>query len=447
MNDLDDAIPYKPGSARRRAKAHGNERADDHWYYKCLTSTRGGVLSNHANVMLALREDPAWSDVVGFDKMRNQVMLFGPIPTHGGKPPIVVEQPRPWTDDTDDDDAVAQEWFQVAGLHRVGRDLIAAAITQFAREHPFHPITDWLDGLAWDGIPRVCGGSTGDGEIIPPWLTAYMGAEDTPYSRAVGAMWLKSAVARVFQPGCKADHVLILEGPQAAGKSTACRILCGDEWFTDSLHELKTRDAAAHLEGKWFVELAELDAMSRADEATLKAFLTRQVEKYRPAYGRREIESPRQCVFVGTTNKHVYLKDETGSRRFWPVAIGQIDLSAIEADRAQLWAEAVNLYRRDRSWHITDPELLRAAERQQDDRYDTDVWEEKIGEHLAGRTSVTIHEVMRDALGVATPHMDRAGQNRVMKALQRLGWQRGKQDSAGRRTWQPTADRGHSALS
>ena len=145
------------------------------------------------------------------------------------------------------------------------------------------------------------------------WLSTYLGADDTEYSRAVGSRWLISAVARIFRPGAKADCCLILEGPQGIRKSTALRTVAG-EYFTDELADLGSKDAAMQTRGVWIIELSELDNLSHAEVARIKAFMSRTTDRFRPPYGMRLVESPRQCVFAGTVNHGTYLRDETGGQ-------------------------------------------------------------------------------------------------------------------------------------
>ena len=417
----------------RHAEATPVWKADSgNWYSHTLTNARGGVLNNHANAMLALRHDPAWQGVFASDEMRGQVMLRRPVPRLGQAPETPFERPAPWIDEND---AQAQEYLQLTGFPQMAKPVVATAVSQRAMELNYHPIRDYLESLKWDGIPRVQGGLMTEGDILEPFFVTYYGASDTAYNQMVGTMFPVSAVARIMDPGCKVDHVPILEGQQGIGKSTSMLILASEAYFSDSLPEVGTKDAMDHLRGKWIIEIAELDAMSRAEDTAFKAFITRQEDKFRPAYGRREIEWPRQCAFVGTTNRSVYLKDETGGRRYWPVPCTSIDLAALKRDRDQIWAEAVHLYRQGHQWHITNSDLIQQAEAEQKARYDVDVWHDKIEAYVADKEEVTVCDIMEKALFVDTPKQDRKGQNRVMKTLRHLGWEGGSRIDGGRRGW------------
>ena len=233
-----------------------------------------------------------------------------------------------------------------------------------ARDIMHHPVRERLNGLKWDGTAR-----------LDSWLTDYLGVEPATgydaeksqahrYTSEVGLRWLISAVARVYQPGCKADHCLILEGPQGVGKSTAAATLAlEDAWFADEIADLGTKDSAQDLRGKWIIELGELSALKRGEIERVKAFMSRKVDHYRPSYGRRSQDFPRQCVFIGITNADAYLGDETGGRRFWPVKVGKIDLEKLKADREQLWAEAVAAYRAGEKWWLDKATEALARER------------------------------------------------------------------------------------
>ena len=365
-----------------------------------------------ANALTALRNDPALCKCFAFDEMLRAPLLVRPLP--GGDNDHIV---RPVSDV---DVSSLQEYLQHAGFCRLAKDVTHQAVDVRAQERAFHPVRDYLHALTWDRRPRV-----------ETWLSDYLGAERTPYTAGIGRMFLVAMVGRIFHPGCKADYMLVLEGEQGTRKSTACSIL-GGEWFSDALPDVtQGKDASQHLRGKWLIEVSEMHAMNRAGAALLKAFITRDTERFRPSYGRREVIEPRQCVFIGTTNRSAYLRDETGGRRFWPVKTATIDTDALIRDRDQLFAEAVELYRRDiQWWPDASFEKVHIAP-EQDARFEDDVWEEMIREYLHGKSSVLVGQIARHALEIQKSRIGRADQNRITSILHRLGWPRQRKDFKG----------------
>jgi predicted P-loop ATPase len=174
-----------------------------------------------------------------------------------------------------------------------------------------------------------------------------------------------------------------------------------------------------------------MSALSRAEAAALKAFITRTEEQYRPPWGRKEVSEPRQCVFIGTTNKPAYLRDETGGRRFWPVKVGKVKLEALERDRDQLFAEAVCLFQSNGRWWPDAAFEREHIQPEQDARFEADAWEDVITDYLIGRDRVSVGQVAKEALSIDTPKQDRVAQNRIIAVLDGLRWQRVR-DSQGR---------------
>jgi predicted P-loop ATPase len=368
----------------------------------------GQPIANIANVMTVLRTLSEWQGVFALDRFAGKVMLLSPIPDASGRKPNDFRV-RPLTDG---DVIKAVEWFQQKYMPGIGKEAIADAMFAIAAERGFDPLEDKLRSLRWDGGAR-----------IDKWLETYCGAtiddsQPAEYVRAVGACWLIAAVARALRPGCKVDTALVLSGPQGLGKSTVGRILAYD-WFSDGLPPIHTKDASDHLRGVWIVEFGEMATATRSDVEELKAYLTRTVERFRPAYGRLEIEYPRRNVFFGTSNRSEFLKDTTGGRRFWPVKVTTIDTDRLLADRDQLWAEAVHRFERGERWHLADAGAQLAGVQQKAFAV-VDERAELLAQKIADRTTVRVLECCR-LLDMAT---DKRAQMEVADMLTSLGWER-----------------------
>ncbi len=247
------------------------------------------------NALIALRSCPEWDGVLAYDEFAVTPMALQP-------PPWLQRlhnkwEPRLWADD---DDVRTTAWLQRNDICINSLRSVAAAVLTVARERSYHPIRDYLEGIEWDGGDRVEG-----------FAANMLGAARTPYHEAVSRVLFVSGVARIMQPGCKADCVPTLEGAQGIGKSTALKTLFSP-WFSDDLAELGTKDASMQVRTAWCIELAELSAMSAAETEKIKSFISRSVDRFRPSYGRHVIEAPRQSVLIGTTNATVYLKDDSG---------------------------------------------------------------------------------------------------------------------------------------
>jgi predicted P-loop ATPase len=263
---------------------------------------------------------------------------------------------------------------------------------------------------------------------LPAWVPRIL------TSPAIGSRWLISAVARIFQPGAKADCCLILEGPQGIRKSTALRTIAG-EYFTDELADLGSKDAAMQTRGVWIIELSELDNLSHAEVARIKAFMSRATDQFRPPYGMRLVESPRQCVFAGTVNHGSYLRDETGGRRFWPVVCGQIDVDGLGEVRDQLWAEAKARYESGCPWWLDTADLVQLASDQQEARYDDDPWEEVIGPWLESKQSTAISEVLQRCIDKPQALWTQTDKIRAARCLRAQGWVRYRERQGNRLEW------------
>jgi hypothetical protein len=276
---------------------------------------KGEIVSGHqGNIRLAIEK---LGVTLRYDEFRGSPIIQG-LPEFG-----------PWLDDP----AMVRLWLLIDEKFgfRPRQDFFNAVVADACQRGRFHPVRDYLDGLRWDGKPR-----------LDTWLITYLGAEDTAYVKAVGAIVPIAAVRRVRKPGSKFDELMIWEGPQGQQKSSALEALSVDrEWFSDSIPlNAKDKEMIEGHAGKWVCEIADLQGRSKSEIERVKATLSRGVDRARLAYARLPIEVPRQCVFIGTTNGEKYLTDLTGNRRFWPVRVTRVDIDGLRRDRDQLWAEA-----------------------------------------------------------------------------------------------------------
>lgn len=321
--------------------------------------TKKGYLSTIKNITTILRNDPELKGKFALNKFEQREVITGDLPWRK------YDSKNPYLTDRDD----ANLRFRLEDIYKIsGRLNTFDAMQIIMEENSFHPVKDYLFPLSWDGKQRL--------ETL---LIDYLGAEDTPYTRAVTRKSFIAGVARIFNPGCKFDYVLVIIGKQGTGKSTLIKKL-GQSWYSDSFSGFQGKEAYEQIQSVWILEMAELAGLNKAEMDQIKHYISKQEDRFRVAYGKRTENFPRQCIFIGTTNSSDFLKDPTGNRRFWPVQTG---LRAPAKDLFngltqelinQLWAEAVYLYN-DGEDLFLDHELEQEAFAQQtvhrirDDRF------------------------------------------------------------------------------
>ena len=408
---------------------------------------KGKLINSAANAALILARDrefgapppdefgaaPLPGPALGFDEMGQQELWRRPPPEGTGfaTPTGVV---------ADHHLLYVQAWLYRLTRVEFKTMTIIAAVQAAAHECTYNPVTEYLEGLSWDGTPR-----------LSEWLITYLGAAPSAINRRIARWWLISAVARAFRPGCRADHMLVLEGPQGAKKSTALQVLA-DRWYSPGPEKLGDKDGPQSLRGRWIIEMAELDALKGRELATIKKFLTDPSDVYRPSYGRYHVTVARRCVFAGTTNEATYLHDVTGGRRFWPVLVGKIDIDGLTRDRDQLFAEAVVAFEAGEPWWPSTEDEHAELRELQDERHETDAWTDTILDYLDGRTEVpalkgsapvvtpvrsqvTVDEILVKVVALERGRYGRVEQMRVGNILRRLGWCRARVTVRGRQSW------------
>lgn len=334
----------------------GEEAPDTDWLEKMDVDGKGNNRSTINNIKLILDNDPELSGTFAKNNFEKREVALRDMPWRK------VDRNTAYLSDVDD--AGLRDYLEtVYGI--TGMQKVKDALDLTVEKNAFHPVRDYLNQVSWDGEERL--------ETL---LIDYLGAEDTPYIRAVTRKTFVAAVARIFQPGIKFDYVLVLVGKQGIGKSTIIKKL-GKSWYSDSFGTVQGKEAFEQIQGVWLVEMGELAGLKKAEMETIKHFISKQEDRYRVAYGRRIDNFPRQCVFFGTTNNKDFLHDPTGNRRFWPVDTMEgvptksvfTDLDDYEID--QLWAEAVCLYKAGETRYL-DKELEEQAYKMQTEHSEND---------------------------------------------------------------------------
>lgn len=397
-----------------------DDAPDVEWPKLLAVKADNTLKRTEGNAALILGNAAEWAGVIQYDEFRDAVFFAAPPPRIPGLP-----APAPGDVLADHHYQYVGHWFvRFRGLN-LGHDAIARAVKTAAQHHVVNPLTAYLDQLRWDGDPR-----------LDVWLHHYLGADDNPATHAMGRLWLIQCVARARQPGCQADHMLVLEGAQGVGKSTAIRIL-GSEFYRGNLPSLRDTDKACHaIQGGWIIEVGELDALRGAEGTRVKNFLTQVSDHYRSPYAREYVNRPRRCVFVGTTNEGSYLQDPTGARRFWPVRVTHLDRHGLERDRDQLFAEAAHRFRDGEPWWPTGGLDLRHA---QEERFAADEWEDRITEFIQTRPEVTNDEIYQH-LKIDPRDQNQVTRSRIAGIMHRAGRELVRRRSGGRgsrfyRTW------------
>lgn len=438
--DAADFIELGNGKAdiEKLPRIKNGANQDSEFWLDELKCKKDGTYKNwDSNVFIILEKHPDFKGKLGYDRRSHTPSFINMIPNV-----------------TDDDLEYPHEikehelgnitkWF----ADDMGIDVPYAKVSTLIRptcmnpkiSSQYDPFLDYLEGVKWDGVERI-------GNSLLEHASARNSeiSEDSEYIKTVFKCTMISAVARTYKPGCKVDNMLILVGEQGSGKSSLFRaLLPSNKYFIDHIPDLRNADARSQLHGIVFLEIAELEAFGNVATAAIKSFLTAQIDKFRPSYGRTAVEFPRTCVFVGSTNSDAFLKDETGSRRFWPVKIdGGIDIKWFENNRDQLWAEAVTKYKAGEKWWL-DGRVNNDQKKMADEYREEMTWENQIFRYLKknyaqapnsvskdcfdeknNRKFITIDEIFIEALGIETPRQSPKEQKQIAKVLRLLGWER-----------------------
>ena len=333
---------------------------------------------NTANIYSQLTETERWSNVFAFDEFNNTEMVVSKPPWQSGDPKYFKPRPLRDTDYTQTLMWLQRNWANAT------KNAVVDAVNAACELQVISPVRHYLEQLPESDydITRLFENYFG---VLP------RDQAEQDYVREASRVFLTQACARAVDAGCKADIVVVLEGKQGIGKSTGLRALFSADWFKDSLPPMSQKDASDYLVGAWCIELAEMAYQKKAEIEQQKAFLSRQEEKYRPAYKRTSIVYKRRCVFVATTNRDDWAVDETGNRRYLPIKTQNIDVAGLKRDRDMIWVAAYATYMQTGHWWLQE-RFIHYTHQQTEARREADLWSQLIQEHLKDKDEVTIKE-------------------------------------------------------
>jgi predicted P-loop ATPase len=428
-------VPMRPGTKKvRPAPAPSGDAALDALLGRLTRNAYGAVAASPANVADIIRLHPKWAGVLGFDARCSKAVFRS-------RPPF-----RFWDESAafpvpvaDHHGGALMEWLarDFEEPFTTNKATVIDAFHWIGREASFDPLVEHLRGLKWDGELR-----------LDSVLVDYAGSDDTPFNRAAFRKWMISGIARAMQPGCKADHMIVFEGPERTGKSTALEVLAGKDintsWHADQLPNLENKDSMIHLQGPWILEVAELATAKKARAEQLKAFITSRVDRFRRPHGVIAEDFPRRCILAATTNENQYLEGSTGNRRFWPVRTRKWNIKKLREDRDQIVAEAVAMFDEGEAWHL-DETLEEAAKVAATECTVLDTWTERVEAFLEDKAEVTAVECL-DHIGQRPEHQKTADEKRIIGILRHAGWRptgtQGRRDGRRSRVWaRPRTDR------